>query len=90
MDEMKLHKNEIQIEALDAVPVIDGEAPDFIKWYKIEPDKITICRHDMRVRKDITEEFDIRGVKLSGVPAGYFSNKSLPSCDSPVHENDRN
>lgn len=87
---MQLHKDEIQIEACGAAPIIKGKLLDFVKWYKIEPDKITICRYDQDFQKEVTEEFDIHGVKLSGVPAGYFSNKSLPSCDSPVHENDRN
>ena len=87
---MKLHQDEVQIEACGAAPIIKGKPLDFVKWYKVEPDKITICRYDRSFQKEVTEEFDIYGVKLSGVPAGYFSNKSLPSCDSPAHENDRN
>lgn len=83
------HKDELQIEAYGAVPTVNGKIPDFIRWYKVEPEKLTLCRYDTGAQKEITEEFDIRTVKLSGVPADYFSSKSRPSCDSPEHENDR-
>ena len=78
---MKLHKDEVQIEACDAAPIIKGKPLDFVKWYKVDPDKITICRYDQSFQKEVTEEFDIYGVKLSGVPAGYFLR------ERPVEEN---
>ena len=85
---MKFEDTELQIEAKGAVPMAQGALMEAVAWYMVAPEKIVVCRYDSSVHKSIVEEFDARDIKLSGVPAGYFSNKSFPACDRPVHEND--
>lgn len=78
-------KDEIQIEADFSCPVINGELVGVgADGYAVYPDKVAIFRTDPETGKKETEEFDVRAVKLSGIPAGYFdSSKSSPARDRP-------
>lgn len=78
-------KDEIQIEADFSCPVINGELVGIgADGYAVYPDKVVIFRTNPETGRKETEEFGVRTVKLSGIPAGYFDlSKSSPAGDNP-------
>lgn len=79
------HKDELQIEADFSCPVVNGELVGVLAdGYAVYPDKVVVFRTNPETGKEEAEEFDVRTVKISGIPAGYFdSSKSLPVRDRP-------
>lgn len=64
-------KGEIQIEADFSCPVINGELVGIgADGYAVYPDKVVVLRTNPETGEKETEEFDVRTVKLSGIPAG--------------------
>lgn len=82
---LKPNREEIQIEALFACPMVDGEViGERTKKFMIDGKKVTVFRDNQDTGKEETEEFDIAAVKLSGLPAGYFDSKSAdPAAERP-------
>ena len=70
---------EIQIGALDVLPVVEGreEIGERILWFKIDPYKVTICYADAEFHEK-TEEFPRDKVKLSGFPLRHSRMDGLP------------
>lgn len=82
---MKPNKNEIQIEAMFACPMVDGEVIcERTTKFMVDGRKVIVFRGNPETGKEETEEFDIGAVKLSGLPAGYFDSKRAePAAESP-------
>lgn len=82
---LKPNREEIQIEALFACPMVDGEVIcERTTKFMIDGKKLTVFRNNQDTGKEETEEFDIGAVKLSGLPAGYFDSKSAaPATERP-------
>lgn len=59
---------EIQIEAIGAIPIVDGKVFVDAIWYKVGASTIAICYYDEKMNEK-TEEFSIRSAKLSGFKA---------------------
>lgn len=76
-----IHPDEVQIEGAWAYPLIDGKAFPSVMWYRIDPDKVTICTYDGTEMEE-TREYDIRRLTLSGFLADQLT-KDLPNSDNP-------
>lgn len=75
---------ETRISACCAMPFVNGKGLKYVSWYRIDPEKVTICFSDGNGHKR-TREFNIRDVELSGWPADQlFARKDSPREDSPV------
>ncbi len=68
---MKPAEDEVQIEAQFACPLIDGELCCMASSYTVYPDRIVITQRNAEGKEE-AKEYDIRSVKLSGIPAGYL------------------
>lgn len=61
---------EVQVDAFDALPIIDGMTFPSISWYKVTPDKVTICCSDGNIgHAKCIKEYPAKMVALSGHPA---------------------
>lgn len=82
---MKPQKEEIQIEAMFACPMIGADVIcERTKKFMIDGRKVTVFRDNPDTGKEETEEFDIGAVKLSGLPAGYFDSKSAAPTEDKL------
>ncbi len=79
---MKPNKDEIQIEAMFACPMVDGEVIcERTTKFMVDGRKVTVFRHNPDTGKEEAKEFDIGAVKLSGLPAGHFDSKRAEPAD---------
>lgn len=71
--------DEVQIEAVFALPIVEGreDIGECILWYKVDPYKVTICYDDAE-HHEKTEEFPLDKVKLSGFPWRHSRRDGLP------------
>lgn len=80
MAKVIIHPDEKQIVGQGAYPLIDGEAFPGVTWYRIGPEKVTICTYAGSEMEEI-REYDIRRLTLSG----FLTNQSVK--DFPVMRN---
>lgn len=81
MNEDIIHKDEIQIFGQGAYPLIDGKAFPGLSWYRIDPDKVTICTN-AGWENEKTREYDIGRLTLSGFRESH-STMDFPKSDNP-------
>jgi len=69
--EERTDPREVQIEALEVLPIVNGKAVCHCSGFEIIVDKVKITYSDPDAGwAEKTEEFDAKDVKLSGWPAG--------------------
>lgn len=79
----RISPEELQIDAQDTYPIVNGKCLQCISWYRVEPGKVTICFfHD---GKDQIREFDASEVSISGYASErYLAKNAIPSSDKPL------
>lgn len=82
--EKVVDSEETRISVFGAVPLVNGMGLESIVWYRVTPQKVTICFSEGKGRER-TREFNIRDVELSGWPKDQlFARKDSPRDESPV------